>query len=331
MVLPTKECRSGGNSSEPWTRQQLRTLIVLAFLPSAIITIDMRTLSRKLQMDNELALCAVDTVEEDDRNMPCYHVDRFTKQEESVFVSSSCNSYHEMSWYARNKKDKGPVQSRSRLKFQYPQEELQERCCPDPPTNSMGFATKHQEPLAIENIFPCFFRYISELLDERSNHAVGKYHRGREDYVERKTEYLELIHTHVPALGLRWILFVSVMSFQPYAHRHLKYKAQLWGSPTAVLWCFSVKEFVKVTFFKGRPSMKRIFLSLHGRMVVASFFFRVVSACIDIHNDISDYSFLYFDAEHSSFNMTCSFTWTNSSKCLVFLKNEIFGRKWPSH
>ena len=47
-------------------------------------------------------------------------------------------------------------------------------------------------------------------------------------------------------------------------------------------------------------------------------------ACTNIREELSSYPCLDYDDQYSIFNMTCSFTWTNTTKCLILLKNETF-------
>ena len=47
-------------------------------------------------------------------------------------------------------------------------------------------------------------------------------------------------------------------------------------------------------------------------------------ACTNIRNDMSEYPCIEYDAENSTFNLVCSFQWTDYRDCIILLKNERF-------
>ena len=67
---------------------------------------------------------------------------------------------------------------------------------------------------------------------------------------------------------------------------------------------------------------RRLLPNLFNWMTIALFLIQSAFACTDIRSDLP--YCVDYDAAHSVFNMTCSFAWTNSTKCISLLRDERF-------
>ena len=74
------------------------------------------------------------------------------------------------------------------------------------------------------------------------------------------------------------------------------------------------------------PIRKKFSQDLFGWVVVVltCLLCHFTSPCTDIGRELLDYPCLDYDPEHSVFEMTCSFSWTNNTKCITLLKIQKF-------
>ena len=64
--------------------------------------------------------------------------------------------------------------------------------------------------------------------------------------------------------------------------------------------------------------------NLFGWIIMIPFLYQSSFACTDFGRDLSQYPCLDYDANNDAFNMTCSFAISDTTKCIILLKNETF-------
>ena len=161
----------------------------------------------------------------------------------------------------------------------------------NPRTESIQF---HKEPGALALFQSPKFAALSAVFGfvTRQLHALTDLKKVFYDFVSRSffDRYcLELLLLH----------FATEKAFQFVWEKSPNYKSMFSNSMVSrhlFVW-------ITLTCCVGRPSL----------------------GCTDIRNDIADYECLNYDANTSTFSMSCSFAWTdNTTKCIVLRKNETF-------
>lgn len=171
----------------------------------------------------------------------------------------------------------------------------------------------------------------NEKLTYSSHHDFGKYFQG---CVHLANEPATEIRTHSPTGTAVVTLLVNVLFHLLYAYHHSNDDLCIFfgggGFYCHVIGTWLVSEMLCQLAWETSRSQRNLIRKppcvwcLSGWMILMCMLFQSSMACTDIRGDLSGYECLHHDPISSTFYLTCSFDWTNNTKCIVLLRNENF-------